>query len=76
MSVGYTQREIDFLHAISHEKFEKDLYSNLYNAEKNGRMEERIKTLKGAMSLGLPLDIITKLTGFSESEIKTLSSEN
>ena len=42
------------------------------DAIEEGKLENRIETAKNAVSLGLPFDTITKLTGFTEEEIKAL----
>ncbi|MGU8578203.1 Rpn family recombination-promoting nuclease/putative transposase [Clostridium perfringens] len=56
-------------------EFEKRMYdetSALNSAKREGRVEEKINLAKKSISKGLPISLISELTGLSEDEIKRL----
>ena len=56
-------------------EFEKRMYdetSALNSAKREGRVEEKISLAKKSISKGLPISLISELTGLSEEEIKRL----
>ncbi|MDR0943454.1 MAG: hypothetical protein LBM41_02875, partial [Ruminococcus sp.] len=76
MLSSFSRDETQRLHAMSREKFEKDYSFSMRKSKESGQIEARTETAKTAFSLGLPIDIIAKLTGFSESELKSIMSNN
>ncbi|MDR0903639.1 MAG: hypothetical protein LBM59_03300 [Ruminococcus sp.] len=84
MAVGYTQREIDYLHAMSREKFEKDYSFDIRKSKEQGiaegRMEGRIDaTIQNALkalTIGIPLKQVSEFSGLSETELISLMQKN
>jgi predicted transposase/invertase (TIGR01784 family) len=57
---------------MSRLKYELDIESGLYTAEKRGMKQGIAQTARNMLSLGLPNDIIIKSTGLTESELRAL----
>ena len=74
MSVSQDEKERAVFR--SRKMYQTDLQSNLITAYDNGindgKMAEKLETLRKARSMNLPIDIIATLTGLSVEEIQNI----